>query len=65
MAVLSARAVRLLLDDLDDALTDARRFDVPGMTVSNLTWRLTMIRDRVLEVAVADVEVEPVREAVA
>ena len=65
MAVLSARAVRLLLDDLDDALTEARRSDVPGMTVSNLTWRLTMIRDRVLEVAVADVEVEPVREVVA
>jgi hypothetical protein len=61
MNTLNKFAMRTILDHLDSALADTRLAGTFGE--SNVSWHIRIARDRLLEAAIADVEVEQVAAA--
>lgn len=67
MSTLTARELRYLLDDTAKieeltSLLREKHFDVPYAKVYGAVGAVANIRDRLLRVGLADIEVEPARE---
>ncbi len=57
MNTISRFEMKAILDYLECALSDSQKLDLPTYE-SNLTWRIRMARDRLLNAAINTVEVE-------